>query len=520
VLEAFAYLSTGNAVFNGNATTAEIPFYLPTGNIVLSGSANNFISFAHLSNGNAVLSATTNAIPTYVYNAFGSIALSGEFGISSFIATGNAVLSNSFDVKPTYIYSAFGNVALGGSANVINVIIAIGGLVLSNSFDVKLTYLYTASGNAVLGNSAATNWNFTYSASGGCVFNNSSSNILVFTCLASGNIVLSNSANIQIKYVYLPTGNAVLGDLAEYDASNTHVSKGLARLGNSVDAYIKAFYTASGSAAFGGVAGSVTNVIGGNAVFGGTVSVQVFRVVPVTTANAVFGGSVDAGRWFWYESSGGAQFSSSDTIVGIYHISGYWDVRLPYYVARRDTCDPNSYTISKTAVEGLIQNSRLKATLDKADDWEVSCYNPIQGDVTIFIYKQGKRAVAVLNINKPFGLPYAIPTESPSLAENAKNQGRLEIDLPALREGKPVQIPIAPEVFTAPVPFEFPESNIKQYKVETVIGISQATLLAMLPSNHYLRNVSINEWTVSEFNSKNKTATVRMKNNFLSISVL
>jgi hypothetical protein len=378
--------------------------------------------------------------------------------------------------------------------------VTVGGMILSGSVDLRIKEIIIASGNAVLSGSATVVFDQAGSPSGKCILQGNADVICVIQIISSGNTVLGNTALSKTIFIYDSSGGCSLSAGAIY-------------------------------------------AVPSKIVLGGSASVQVFRIADLPLGGCRLDSEFSNGyRYFAYAASGGL-------IVTIPESTHSFIEKTPYFLpiendllkGRLNPC-PNGSSISKHAVAGLMQGTTILPLLNKADNWEITCFNnPNEGDITIFVYKDQNITKIVWNLFHPL-YPHTIIDESDIERESDFKQYKLEINYPedviVFPDIEPETTPnigYEPSIADGPkdklsiyypgdsvivvkdeAPIETPNiGTLPTIRTEIIRGeqpaptISQSGLLGILGPSHYLRNLPKSDWRILKF--KNKTATVEIK---------
>ena len=595
----YDYEASGNAVLAGDASEQLNLTYLSSGGMVCGSTSDVYLTLLALATGNAVFSGTTGTSQSFDYSASGNVVLAGDASekpIYTYLSSGNMVLANSADVTVTigfaasaglvlagesdysftpnqanYDYEASGNVVLAGDASeqLILTYLPSGNMTCGSTSNVYYLLSASATGNAVFSGTAIASHDFDYSASGNVVLAGDASEQLVLTYLPSGNMTCGSTSDIYFALSASATGNAVFGGTIvashnfEYEASgnavlagttqtsyvNLYEASGNAQLGSSFLTDFVFYYVSSGGMRLDG--GAIYETTGG-ASFGGSADVQIFRVADMPTGGLRLDlSTIDYGRYYAHAAEGGLQ-TSVESGVRFYNI-------IPYFLSiedtltqdRQDLCS-GGVGISKSAVIGLLQGTATILLLDKADHWEIDCYNnPELGDIRISIYKDGQNTRIVWNLFRPFyptvhveipklpiietdfkqySLPIQYPDdvalipnetieETPNIAytpilADGKHQGKLDIyypgDTPVGYESEPEETPniaVMPTIRT--------EVTIA---APVLRKISQSSLISLVGPYHFLNKLTRSQWRVLEFNNRKATVELNGKN-IISVSV-
>ena len=535
----YDYEASGNAVLAGDASEQLNLTYLSSGGMVCGSTSDVYLTLLALATGNAVFSGTTGTSQSFDYSASGNVVLAGDASekpIYTYLSSGNMVLANSADVTVTIGFAA--------SA----------GLVLAGESDYSFTpnqanYDYEASGNVVLAGDASEQLILTYLPSGNMTCGSTSNVYYLLSASATGNAVFGGTIVASHNFEYEASGNAVLAGTTQTSYVNLYEASGNAQLGSSFLTDFVFYYVSSGGMRLDG--GAIYETTGG-ASFGGSADVQIFRVADMPTGGLRLDlSTIDYGRYYAHAAEGGLQ-TSVESGVRFYNI-------IPYFLSiedtltqdRQDLCS-GGVGISKSAVIGLLQGTATILLLDKADHWEIDCYNnPELGDIRISIYKDGQNTRIVWNLFRPFyptvhveipklpiietdfkqySLPIQYPDdvalipnetieETPNIAytpilADGKHQGKLDIyypgDTPVGYESEPEETPniaVMPTIRT--------EVTIA---APVLRKISQSSLISLVGPYHFLNKLTRSQWRVLEFNNRKATVELNGKN-IISVSV-
>jgi hypothetical protein len=282
-------------------------------------------------------------------------------------------------------------------------------------------------------------------------------------------------------------------------------------------------------------------VVSGRMSLSGTADVQIYRIADLPTGGMRLNtNTIAGGRYFYYDASGKLTTYILDS-------SPYFVEIIPYFLSIQDTLEQNRQNpcalgrLSKHAIYGLLTGTTTQTLLDRADRWEIQCFNsPENGDVEIELYRDNHVTTIVCNVyhpqypivisqpvirndfgeSKQYKMPIIYPndvvyipdTHEESIYEErvvsyGNNQYKLDIQYPA--EVIVYHEDVVQTANVAVLPTQRTELPVRATIKPT---ISQSGLLSLLGRNHFLQRLPRSQWKIIQFMRKEAIVELNGRN--------